>query len=97
MNESLLALRVNSERLRTDFEMLAAIGATPDGGVHRPALGDAHLEARRWFLERAEQIGLDARVDDAGNHSAVLHCGKGRRANAASGVTLGLCTLRWTF
>jgi N-carbamoyl-L-amino-acid hydrolase len=76
MNESLLALRVNSERLRADFGALAAIGATPDGGVHRPALSDAHLDARRWFLERAEQIGLDARVDGAGNHSAVLRCGR---------------------
>jgi N-carbamoyl-L-amino-acid hydrolase len=76
MNESLSALRVNSERLRANFETLAAIGATPDGGVHRPALSDAHLEARRWFLERAEPMGLDARVDGAGNHSAILHCGR---------------------
>ena len=76
MNESLPALRIDSERLRANFETLAAIGATPDGGVHRPALSDAHLEARRWFVERAEQMGLDARVDSAGNHSAVLHCGR---------------------
>jgi N-carbamoyl-L-amino-acid hydrolase len=76
MNESFSALRVNSERFRANFETLAAIGATPDGGVHRPALSDAHLEARRWFLQRAGQIGLDARVDGAGNHSAVLHCGR---------------------
>jgi N-carbamoyl-L-amino-acid hydrolase len=76
MKGSFSALRVNSERLRANFETLAAIGATPDGGVHRPALSDAHLEARRWFLERAEQLGLDARVDSAGNHSAVLRCGK---------------------
>ncbi len=76
MNESLSDLRVNSERLRANFEALATIGATPNGGVHRPALSDAHLEARRWFLQRAEQMGLDARVDGAGNHSAVLHCGR---------------------
>jgi N-carbamoyl-L-amino-acid hydrolase len=76
MNGSLSALRINSERFRTNFEMLAAIGATPEGGVHRPALSDAHLDARRWFLEQAEQIGLDASVDGAGNHSAVLHCGR---------------------
>ena len=76
MKESLSALRINSERLLANFETLAAIGATPDGGVHRPALSDAHLEARRWFLEQAKQVGLDARVDGAGNHSAVLHCGR---------------------
>ena len=76
MNESPSDLRVNSERLRANFEALAAIRATPDGGIHRPALSDAHLEARRWLLERAEQTGLDTRVDGAGNHSAVLRCGR---------------------
>jgi N-carbamoyl-L-amino-acid hydrolase len=76
MKESFSDLRVHSQRLRANFETLAAIGAIPDGGVHRPALSDAHLEARRWFLERAQQMGLDARVDGAGNHSAVLHCGR---------------------
>jgi N-carbamoyl-L-amino-acid hydrolase len=76
MDESLSALRINNERFRANFEMLAAIGATPEGGVHRPALSDAHLDARRWFLEQAEQIGLDASVDGAGNHSAALRCGR---------------------
>jgi N-carbamoyl-L-amino-acid hydrolase len=76
MNKSLSTLRINNERFRANFEKLAAIGATPDGGVHRPALSDAHLDARRWFLEHARQIGLDARIDGAGNHSAVLHCGR---------------------
>jgi len=76
MDKSLSAFRINNERFRANFETLAAIGATPDGGVHRPAFSDAHLDARRWFLERAKQIGLDARVDGAGNHSAVLRCGR---------------------
>ena len=76
MSKSLSALRINNERFRANFETLAAIGATLDGGVHRPALSSAHLDARRWFLEHAKQIGLDARVDGAGNHSAVLPCGQ---------------------
>jgi N-carbamoyl-L-amino-acid hydrolase len=75
MNQSLLALRINAERFRSVFEMLAGFGATPDGGVHRPALSEAHLDARRWFLEHARQLGLEARVDGAGNHSALLRCG----------------------
>jgi N-carbamoyl-L-amino-acid hydrolase len=58
--------------MREDFEALAAIGATADGGVSRPSLGDAHLAARRWFLERARAYGLETRVDAAGNHSALL-------------------------
>jgi N-carbamoyl-L-amino-acid hydrolase len=76
MNELLSTLRVNSERFRANFEALAKIGATPEGGVHRPALSEAHLMARRWFLERAGQMGLDVGVDQAGNHSAVLRCGR---------------------
>ena len=50
----------------------AAIGATPTGGVERPSLGEEHLAARAWFLERAASAGLDTRVDAAGNHSAIL-------------------------
>src|SRR5215475_8469101 len=65
-------LRVDADRLRADFDALAAIGATPEGGVHRPALGEANLAARAWFLERASAAGLETRVDAAGNHSAVL-------------------------
>src|SRR5256885_11324627 len=58
--------------MREDFDALAAIGATPGGGVDRPSLGEAHLAARAWFLERAASAGLETRVDTAGNHSAVL-------------------------
>jgi N-carbamoyl-L-amino-acid hydrolase len=75
MKPSLALPRINSQRFRANFETLAGIGATPEGGVHRPALSDAHLEARRWFLEQAGQIGLEASVDGAGNHSALLRCG----------------------
>jgi N-carbamoyl-L-amino-acid hydrolase len=70
-------VRVDEARLRSDFDALAAIGATPGGGVHRPALGPAHLEARRWFLERAHDCGLETAVDAAGNHSALLGGGGG--------------------
>lgn len=76
MDPSLSDLRINTDRFRAAFEALAAIGATPDGGVHRPALSDAHLEARRWFIEFAGRIGLETRVDAAGNHSALLGCGR---------------------
>jgi N-carbamoyl-L-amino-acid hydrolase len=75
MKSTLLDLRINAARFRTSFEALATIGATANGGVHRPAFGEAHLAARRWFLETAKQAGLETRVDGAGNHSAVLRCG----------------------
>jgi len=65
-------LRVNAERLRADFDALSAIGATPEGGVHRPALSPAHLSARAWFRERLADAGLELCVDGAGNQSARL-------------------------
>ena len=65
-------IRINEARFRQDFEALSQIGATWDGGVHRPALSEAHLAARAWFRENAERAGLQVVVDGAGNHSAVL-------------------------
>ncbi|MEJ2736347.1 MAG: Zn-dependent hydrolase [Anaerolineae bacterium] len=75
MDSTRLGLQINTERFRANFEALATVGATPEGGVHRPAFGEAHLEARRWFLDKARQAGLETRVDGAGNHSALLRRG----------------------
>jgi N-carbamoyl-L-amino-acid hydrolase len=61
--------------MKVDFNALAEIGSTGDGGVHRLSFSDNHLEARRWFLDKARAAGLEARVDSAGNHSAFLACG----------------------
>jgi N-carbamoyl-L-amino-acid hydrolase len=69
-------LRIDAERFRADFDALAAIGATAGGGVDRPALHDAHLRARAWFLERGAAAGLETSVDAAGNHSVVLRAAK---------------------
>ncbi len=65
-------LRVNTDRLIRDFEALAEIGATGDGGVHRPALSDAHLAARAWFKNRVLDAGLEFQMDAAGNVSGRL-------------------------
>jgi N-carbamoyl-L-amino-acid hydrolase len=73
MNMQQIDLRVNAERLQADFEALSLIGRTSSGGVDRPALSPAHLQARRWFQQQASTAGLDFRVDSAGNHSAILH------------------------
>ncbi len=67
-----MTLLINPDRFKEDFDSLAQIGSTGDGGVNRPALSEAHLEARRWFLARAAEAGLETRVDSAGNHSAIL-------------------------
>jgi hypothetical protein len=52
---------------RVRFKELSTIGDTSDGGVHRPAFSEAHLEARRWFLEQARQAGLETQIDGADN------------------------------
>lgn len=72
---SQLRVRINAERLRSRFDALANIGATGDGGVHRPVFSDDHQRARRWFLQQAHEAGLETSVDGAGNHSAILACG----------------------
>lgn len=67
-----MMLLINPDRFKADFDELAQIGSTGDGGVNRPALSEAHLEARRWLLARAAAAGLETYIDRAGNHSAVL-------------------------
>jgi N-carbamoyl-L-amino-acid hydrolase len=70
-------LRIDGARFRREFDLLCQIGAYGDRGLNRPALSEAHLEARAWFSERAREAGLEVRVDGAGNHSAFLACGPG--------------------
>ena len=65
-------LRVNADRMLTSFNQLALIGATAEGGVHRPTFHEAHLAARQWFREEVQRSGLEFRTDGAGNHSAFL-------------------------
>lgn len=67
-----MSLFINPDRLKSDFDAFSQIGATPAGGVNRPALSPTHLEARRWFLQRATEAGLATHIDSAGNHSAIL-------------------------
>ena len=76
MNEAVQSLRISSARLRADFDALAQIGATGEGGVHRPTFSDAHLAARKWLRAQIEKAGLEFRVDGAGNHSAYLKCAR---------------------
>lgn len=65
-------LRINSPRLKTDFDALAEIGATQSGGVTRVALSNEDLEARAWFANRIEDAGFFVRDDEVGNLSGVL-------------------------
>ncbi len=65
-------LKINAERLLGDLNELARIGATADGGVNRPALSPADLEARAWFQRKIAEAGLTYAIDGAGNQSALL-------------------------
>ena len=66
-------IKINEARLIEDLKELATIGATPDGGVSRPALTAADIEARRWFQMKIAEAGLDYAMDGAGNQSAILY------------------------
>ena len=65
-------LRIDESRLLNDIAELAQIGATADGGVSRPALTAADIEARRWFECKIAEAGLAYAMDGAGNQSAIL-------------------------
>lgn len=65
-------LLINETRLLDDFNALAEIGATVDGGVSRLALSNEDLQARAWLADRFESAGIFVRDDDAGNLSGVL-------------------------
>src|SRR5690242_16488117 len=67
-------LRINSDRLRADFDALAEIGATSRGGVNRLALSNEDLQARAWFASKIDEAGLMVHDDEAGNVSGVLYC-----------------------
>jgi len=67
-----MTLLINADRFKEDFDQLAQIGSTADGGVNRPALSAAHLEARAWFSAKAASAGLRTQTDSAGNVSAIF-------------------------
>jgi len=60
-------IRVQERRLRKDLEDLGKFGETSSGGVTRPALSDADLQARRWFKNRMVEANLQVREDAAAN------------------------------
>jgi N-carbamoyl-L-amino-acid hydrolase len=77
-------LTINASRFLGDFEALSRIGITPQGGVNRPGLSQAHLETRKWFRQRISEAGLELHTDGAGNHSAIL-----RQDSASKTLLLG--------
>ena len=58
---------INANRLWTRLMALAEIGATPAGGVNRQALSDGEIAAWRRVIAWAQEAGLTAATDAAGN------------------------------
>ena len=57
---------VNSQRLSSTLEALGRIGETPEG-MRRMAFSPADVEGRSYVVELMNQVGLNVRVDPAGN------------------------------
>jgi N-carbamoyl-L-amino-acid hydrolase len=97
------ALSINPHRLRADIDAVNALGRI-DGlpGMNRISFSDADMAGRRWLMDRLEDAGLTARMDDAGNVFGRWEAGQGAAVLAGShldtvpqgGVydgTLGVC------
>jgi len=63
---------VDGTRLKANLLEMARIGATPAGGVTRPALTDEDKACRDLFARWAREAGLSVRVDDLGSIYARL-------------------------
>lgn len=60
-------MEINARRLWESLHRMARIGATPGGGVTRPALSDEDRQARDLFCEWLREANLEAKLDDLGN------------------------------
>ncbi|WJR80851.1 M20 family metallo-hydrolase [Bradyrhizobium sp. NP1] len=58
---------IDGARLWARHEALATFGATPAGGVDRPALSRAEIDARAQLMTWAAAIGLQPSTDDIAN------------------------------
>jgi beta-ureidopropionase / N-carbamoyl-L-amino-acid hydrolase len=47
-----LRARLNGGRLLSDLEALSAFGASPEGGIDRPAFSPAFQDAAGWLVAR---------------------------------------------
>jgi N-carbamoyl-L-amino-acid hydrolase len=64
-------MRINGDRLLTGLAELATIGALPGGGVQRLAFTQEDLQGRDYVASRLRGLGLQPRVDAAGNLFAI--------------------------
>lgn len=67
MTESHASLRIETDLFRNLMEKVSEFGSTGDGGVDRPALTDAHKEARDWLCNEFRERGYQILIDGIGN------------------------------
>lgn len=84
MNEDTATLRINGQRLWDSLMALAAVGATPKGGVCRLALSDIDRQGRDLVVAWGRDAGLSVVVDQIGN---IFMRREGRRPELAPVVT----------
>jgi len=66
------SLAPDGQRLLRDLEELASISEeSADDGVNRVAFSEADRRGRTWVEARMEELGMEVRVDEAGNSIGV--------------------------
>ena len=68
--------QINAERVNDNLETLRTFGINDEGGNDRVAYSDYELDARAYVIKRLNDLGVEVRIDAAGNISAVR---KGRK------------------
>ena len=68
---------ISIRRIYDRLETLSTFNATPDQGITRLSFTPEDKQARAWFVAEAQRLGMEVRVDGAGNTFARLG-GKGK-------------------
>lgn len=65
-------IKINIKRLEQNLKELKEIGFNADdGGNYRIGFTDADMQARQWFMQKAEAAGLKSSMDEIGNVFAI--------------------------
>lgn len=59
--------KVNQDRLEKRILELAEFGLQENGETERVAFSDADVQAQQWVIQTLEHLGLEVRIDFAGN------------------------------
>ncbi|MDP3486652.1 MAG: Zn-dependent hydrolase [Bacillota bacterium] len=68
---------ISIRRIYDRLEKLATFNSTPDQGITRLSFTPEDRQAREWFVAEAKRMGMEVRVDGAGNTFARMG-GKGK-------------------